>query len=180
MADATAKIVGVDTTVLIWGHRRQGSPEELDSARWLLESFDSDKAIIIVSTPVLSEYLTPADPSHHAGIVAELSKRFTITAFDVKAASIAAMLFKRNLDTAIRTYANWRQVLRADCAVVAAARSAGVQDFYSHDPQCRRFAQTVGMRPHPLPTIPNSLYDPTFQQPATTPQTLPPPPPPEP
>lgn len=153
------RIVGVDTTVLIWGWRKEGTAEELDRARWLLEKFEADKSQIVVSTPVLAEYLTPSPQREHAGIIAGLNTRFFLTTFDIVAASLAAGLFKTALETADRTYDNWRQVLRADCAIVAAAKANRVQAFYSNDAQCRKLAKALGMVEFGLPEVANSLYD---------------------
>jgi hypothetical protein len=56
------RIVGVDTTILIWGVRKQGTDGELDRARWLFEKLDAEESQIIISTSVLTEYLTCPDP----------------------------------------------------------------------------------------------------------------------
>jgi len=53
---------------------------------------------------------------------------------------------------------NQRHVLKADAMIVAAAKSAGATEFYSHDKKCRALAKRV-MKSFDLPTRdPNDMF----------------------
>ncbi len=54
-------LVAVDTMTLVWGIRKEGTPEELKRAKWLFDFLDQDNAQVIIPSVVISEYLTPVE-----------------------------------------------------------------------------------------------------------------------
>ena len=86
-------IVAIDSQILVWGVRKQGDDTNLKRARWLFEQIEQLESQVVVPCVALSEYLVPADPSLHLGIIDALSKRFILAPFDVRCASLAAQLF---------------------------------------------------------------------------------------
>lgn len=152
-------IVAIDSMVLVWGIRQEGTQEQLQRVRWLFEELQQQDAQIIVPTIAIAEYLTPVARHDHAAVIHDLSQRFIIPVFDVRAASLAAHLFNVGNNTRPKNIPGGRTCLRADSIIIASAHASGATTFYSDDAQCRALAKEY-MTAADLPTIPPTLFSP--------------------
>jgi len=142
---------------LVWGIRREGTPDELKRAKWLFEFLDAEKAQIIIPTVVVSEYLTPVDESRHLSVISTLNDRFIISPFDILSSSLAAKLFTLGKPLRKGGEPGGRACLRADTMIIATAKTHGAHTLYSGDAECRELAQKV-MRSEDLPEKPVDLF----------------------
>jgi predicted nucleic acid-binding protein len=146
--------------VMIWGLRRGPSRQvsELERrARILLRQLEEEKAAIILPTVVVSELLVPIAPDKHGEFIAELRRRFICPPFDLQAASLAADLWQRHRQLPRPEQAK-RSTLKADTLIVATAKVAGAQVFYSHEAKARRLARLAGLDGRDLPTHHENLF----------------------
>jgi predicted nucleic acid-binding protein len=154
-----AAVVAIDSMVLVWGvRRRDGTPEQLQRARWLFQELAEDKSQIVVSPIALAEYLTPVTESARAAVVNELNQRFTIPVFDEKAAAISAEIFNVGLAQRPKNVPGGRTCLRADALIIASSYVSGATVFYSHDADCRKLAEEV-MVAKDLPAMARRLFE---------------------
>src|SRR5207247_2316967 len=139
---AEQPLYAIDSMVLVWAVRRQGTAEQIKRARWLFEQFEQENAQVIVPSVAVAEYLSPADPKDHAGIVAAITARFVVPPFDVRCAALAAALFNTGQTGRPKGEVNARKALRADSLIIATASTHGARVFYSGDSRCRKLALT--------------------------------------
>jgi predicted nucleic acid-binding protein len=133
-------VVAIDSQVLVWGIRTEGTPEQLQRAKWLFQQLEGELAQILVPSVAISEYLVRVKPEDHAGTLASLSERFIIAPFDARCASRAAQLFLEGKDDREMGVNDARKTLRADCMIIATAIAFGATRFYSGDEGCRKLA----------------------------------------
>jgi hypothetical protein len=108
-------------------------------------------ATVVLPTIALAEVLVPVPPSQRGTLIAEMERRFHCPTLDIPATAIAADLWSRHQSIPADLQYSNRHVLRADTLIVAAARSAGATEFYSHDAKCRALANLI-MTAYDLPT----------------------------
>jgi len=157
-------IIGIDSMILIYAGlvpRKSGKLskklEELGVRSKLLLHMRS-KDIIVLPTIAISEVLVPVAAAQRGILLTELSSRFLCPPFDMSAAAIAADLWSQHKRLPDDLQYQDRHVLRADAMIVAAAKSAGATEFYSHDRRCRALADIV-MTGCDLPTRdPNDMF----------------------
>ena len=137
-------IIGIDTHVLIWGHRdwppRVGATErdvEMQKrARILIRQLSDQQNMILVSNVTVAELLCRVEKSMHGNYISMLEKRFFLKTLDLRAVSLAADLWMRYraLPGQPSTGAALvRDTLRSDCPIVATAKAGGASRFYSND-----------------------------------------------
>jgi predicted nucleic acid-binding protein len=145
---------------MIWGLRGGGNAEQRDMerrARVLLNQLDEDKASVIIPSVAVAELLVPIDEADHATFLSELQRRFICPPFDLRAASIAAQLWRSHRQLPKSDQVK-RTTLKADVLIVATARAAGAARFYSHDKKTRRLAALVGIEGFDLPTHDENMF----------------------
>ncbi|MCL2646048.1 MAG: PIN domain-containing protein [Phycisphaerales bacterium] len=141
---------------LIWALKDNPTEENADfhrRAELLMKQLTRDKAIVVLPTIVIGEYLCKVPKSSHGQIVAKLQERFRIVPFDVRASSMAADLWQKR-----QNLPHSRRLLKADMLVIASAEAAGAERFYSADAECRAVAELV-MEAYDLPTFNEKLFD---------------------
>lgn len=158
MNTAKDHIVAVDTMILVWGIRRDGSEEQVKQAGWLFKELDDNDTQVLVPSIALAEYLTPCDPATHSDVIAPLAKRFIIAPFDVKCAALAARLFLEGKQDRQMGVENARNLLKSDSLIVATAAVHGARTFYSEDADCRTLAERARLKAEALPTIAPDLF----------------------
>jgi len=136
-------LVAIDTNILVWAIRKEGPPEKLKRAAWLIHELDDVDAQIIVPTIVVTEYLRPYAHQYHAEQVAVLESRFNIMPFDVKCASWAARLFDRGQPMREKEVEGRRNLLNADSMIIATAYVNGAERIYSDNEDFRDLAGTI-------------------------------------
>jgi hypothetical protein len=143
---------GIDTMVLIYAGVVPTNPGVQIDADLRLRA----KLLLHMLTNAGATIILPA--AKHGEFLAALQSHFVCAPFDVKASSIAADLFAEHAKLDRTAKYTSRQVLKADVLIIAAAKSAGATDFYSHEKQCRTLASKV-MQAHDLPTHdPNDMF----------------------
>ena len=115
---------------------------------YLVKNLESDRAKIIVPTPVLSEILVSAGSAGGEYLERLDSESvFRIVAFDKRAAVEMAMMTKVAMDTGDKregVKGTWAKV-KFDRQIVAIAKVAGSKLLYSDDPGVRTFGQNAGL-----------------------------------
>lgn len=147
----------VDTMVAIWALkyfelRGKGTiaDDKIVRSRMLLQIINDQKEELIFPAIAVAEYLVPFAPSDHGAQIAKIQNYFFCPPFDIHAASIAAELLQRYRKLPPSQQTASRAQLKADIQIVATAKAAGVQRFYSHDKACRKIASLV-MQEEDLP-----------------------------
>lgn len=151
-------MIGIDSMVLIYAGIVPSANSAVDkelriSAKMLLHMHQADA--IVLPTIAISELLVPVDISRHGLLIAKLSEMFICRAFDLHAASIAADLWAKHKRLPPNDQYKQRQVLRADSMIVASAKAAGADVFYTHDKKFRALAGLV-MKAKDLPKDDNT------------------------
>ncbi len=150
-------IVGIDSQALVWGVRQEGTPSQLERARWLFDQLDVEGAQVLIPAVVVAEYLIPAEKRYHASIIEAINRRFLIKPFDIESASLAAELFAAGKPMRPQDVPMGRECLRADTLIIATAKVHKAKVFYSNDDNCRALANTV-MDARDLPVNSPFLY----------------------
>lgn len=155
---AESPVVAIDSMTLVWGVRKDGTEEQRNRARYLFQKLEEeDDAQIVVPAIVVAEYLVPVAEANRARVASALSERFRIVPFDVRSAALASRLFETFKPSRATGTPGARDLLKADTMIVASAKTAGAQVFYTDDEDCREMASTV-LAARPLPNIPSSLF----------------------
>ncbi|NOX57876.1 MAG: PIN domain-containing protein [Planctomycetes bacterium] len=141
--DSKATIVAVDSQILVWGIRKQGDEEQNKQAKWLFQELGESGSQIILPSVALSEYLTKVEEDEQRSVIAKLTTRFIVAPFDVKCASLAAILFAKGKKNRPKGVAGARSFLRADAMIIATAVTHGAKIFYSGDKKCRKLASSL-------------------------------------
>lgn len=147
--------------VLIHGLFESNSPNNRElsvRSKVLLQQIERDKQTLILSAVTVSEFLVGISAERMPSVSAEIHKRFIVAPFDSVAANIAADLWQRHSKLKASEQTK-RRLLKADALIVASAKSAGCQVFYSHDKKCRRLADLANMESRDLPTHSENLFD---------------------
>lgn len=169
------QLVALDTQVLVWGVRSDGTDEQRQRAEWLFRRLTDDKSQAVISAVTVQEYLVPAIQGTETAILTELSARFLIAPFDARCAAISAKLFRngkpmRGLGKPSGAPGE-RVKLKVDSLVIASVYSFGARLFCSGDKDCRELAATI-MEVEELPTIPSKLFDYVASAPSMRPAAL--------
>jgi hypothetical protein len=159
--------VALDTMVLIWGGLRKVNPRsgshgahDADMerrSRILLRDLDEKKETVIVPVVTIAELLAPMDPNDHGAFIAAIQERFFCPPFDIRAASLAAKLWRYNRGLPSAEQIS-RTVLKADVLIIASVKVGGASVFYSHDANCRKLASHAGLVAKDLPTHSEDLF----------------------
>lgn len=159
MSERLPILAAIDTAALIWGVRQKGEPDKLERGQWLFRELEDINARIIVPSVVVAEYLVPVDSERRKSVVASLSERFIIHSFDVHCAVIAAELHGLGDAQRPKGTEDRRKCLKADCMIIATAFAHKADRFYSHDKDCRNFAETLsGWEVRDLPPHAPTLF----------------------
>lgn len=155
--------VALDTMALIWGIQRGGNPKQTNlremhyRAHILIEILEDAGDKICIPCIAVSELLVKVATLDHPNFIAALQKNFFCPPFDIRASELAAKLFleHKKLPTDDQT---GRTTLKSDLMIVATARIAGADAFYSNDKRCRKLASLAGMPARDLPTKHPDLF----------------------
>ncbi len=148
--------VCLDNHILIWGIRAvatTGQEVMIIRAKALIKELDQADAEVLVPTVVVGEFLAGVPREQHGELVNVLNRRFQVPPYDVRAAAVAAGLW--------RDYASRKPTLRelieaefpgtqkakikADVMILATALARRADILYTHD--------------GPLKTIANGLIE---------------------
>jgi len=153
--------VALDSMTVIWGlqatgHRR-GNPQQpaladlQRRARILLDMLDKEEQTIILPAVALAEVLIGVAENSHDLFLAKIQQHFHCPPFDLRAAAQAAKLWIWNRGL-VADQQIARAVLKADVQIVATAKVAGADKFYTHEPKLRKLAEFAGLQALDLPT----------------------------
>ena len=154
-------LVAIDTNVLIWVTRgvarttRLHDPHtrELERrAKILVGQLNDAKATVVVPTIVVAEFLSVPDVGlRHIFDVFAQQGTFLCPSFDLPASEFAAGMWRKHKTKPRAADPQPRPVLRVDIMIVATAKIAGAQYFYTADSRCRELANLAGMTARDLP-----------------------------
>lgn len=154
----------IDTMIAIWALKYfelsgKGPirDEKVVRSRMLLELISERGDELVFPAIAVAEYLVPFALSDHGAQISKVQSLFFCPPFDVRAASIAADLRRRYKKSPPSQQTVNRMQLKADIQIVATAKAAGVQRFYSHDKGCRKIAGLV-MTAEDLPTTTGKFH----------------------
>jgi predicted nucleic acid-binding protein len=142
-----AKVVCLDTMILIWGVKKeaaQGQEMRIKDAEAFLKNLEEEGAVVIIPAPVISEVLVRVPPDRVASVAEYMSAHFRVMPFDAPCAVVAAKLrqtiegsgARKELTDSGRT---WRQV-KVDIQVAAVAIVHGAACLYSSDGEMAKVA----------------------------------------
>jgi len=159
-------IVGLDSMIVVYAgvapSRKQTRPKNFDElrirAKILLFQLARDKATVVFPTIAVAELLVPVPDAQKGILIAALNEKFVCGPFDLPASAIAAELWSRHAELPKELQYRERHVLKADAMILAAAKAAGVTEFYSHDRRCRKLAGLIGMKGRDLPAHGDDLF----------------------
>jgi len=159
-------IIGIDTMVLIYAEVVPPKPgprcedyDELRARSKLLLLRISNQDMIVLPTVAIAELLVPLTPTQKGPMILEFQERFLCYPLDIRAADLASGLwaqYKQGSQVPHEQAADQAQAtstaIKRDALIVACARAANAERFYSHDGECRKLAELAGMEALDLPT----------------------------
>jgi len=154
-----AKRVAIDTGVLIWSRRDAETEKQREmrrQCRLLMTALNDIGAQIVLSTVGLAEFLAGIPQDKHSAVLRALADRFEFVPFDANASAIAAHLW--NVARGLPKHEQLeRRVLKADVLIIATAKIAGANQFFTLEPRCRKLASKIMASPA-LPTHDENLF----------------------
>jgi predicted nucleic acid-binding protein len=149
--------IGLDSQILIYAGVVPNKPQkvtdhlkELRRRAKLLLSLIQDE-IVVLPTVAIAEILVPVPASRRGLLLRTLTDQFDCRPLDLQAASIASELWAEYESVPADLQYDSRHVMRADTLIVATAKAAGANVFYSHDRKCRAMAKIAGMQAKDMP-----------------------------
>ena len=141
-----SSMVSFDTMVLIWGVKQvasSGQEEMIGRTTRLLDRLRANHTRILLSTPVVAEYVGAFPPDDQGEQFRVIRENFIVYPFDVRAAAIAAkLLYNEKLITELKEeYGCSRQVIKTDMMIIATSVAARCAELYSNDGKIRKAAQ---------------------------------------
>jgi len=151
-------------------------PDGVDNQRYrakiLMRVLEEKRVEIVVPTIVISELLVPMTDEERQSFVARIQEEFHCPPFDLYAATIAAQLHADHKKFSPKDRYENRKILKADCLIIATAKSAGAAEFYSHDAKARNLASLV-MKASDMPRkAPNFVVDQDIRGTLPPPKTI--------
>lgn len=154
----------LDNHILIWGIRgvaEVGQEVMIRRAKALISELEAQEADVLVPAVVVSEFLAGVPKSQHTELLKVLNRRFQLPPFDVRAAAVAAGLWRdaaeRNphLRDQIREAfpETSRTKIKADIQILATALARNADILYTHDGALRMMAEGL-MEVRGLPPAP--------------------------
>ncbi len=154
----------VDTMIAIWALkyfelRGKGAiaDDKIVWSRMLLQLISDRKDELVFPAIAVAEYLVPFSPNDHGVQISKLQNLFFCPSFDIRAASVAADLLRRYRKLPADEQVVNRRQLKADIQIIATAKVAAAQRFYSHDKGCRKIASLL-MQADDLPTTTGKFH----------------------
>lgn len=142
-------VVCIDTHILIWGIQRfarSGQEEQKDRAHALLVQLEKEKAIIVVPSIVIGEFLFGLPIEQHPRFQDMISRRFVVVPYDLPAAMQFARIMreKKTADEieVLMGAGATRAALKADAMIIATALSVKASGIYGHDRHMRRLCES--------------------------------------
>jgi predicted nucleic acid-binding protein len=141
----------LDNHILIWAVRGISTPGQesmIPRAAALLVDLDEANADILVPSVVVAEFLAGAPKETHTELLNVLNARFQLPPFDVRAAAVAAGLWRdyaaRNPNLRERLkeeFPGTKSVkIKADVQILATAIARSASVLYTHDGTLRAIA----------------------------------------
>ena len=143
-------LVTPDTMILVWGIRGARRPdrgEREERAAAFFERYDASGDELVLTTPVVAEYLVGLDDDRRRRELEELAGAYRVLPFDLRVAGVAAKIrgdraFLRGLN---RDPLRSRVCLKADILIVATALAHGVRQIVSEDAGVHAIARRCGL-----------------------------------
>ncbi len=136
-------LVCFDTQIIIWGVKKQATPEQEDNiekARYLIAMCEEDGIKIMVPSVVVAELLCALEPRLHSAFSDLMHRQFIVPPFDTQAALHFAEIW-RNKKQIKEASGISRAEMKADFMITAIALARKADCIYSEDQGLKRFAQ---------------------------------------
>jgi predicted nucleic acid-binding protein len=134
----------VDTSILIWGVKRESPPDRPDMVSRcvaLIESLKGKRSVIMIPSIVVAEYLADFPLERQAEQRQIFGHHFFIAPFDARAATIAGEIYsKTTIHQAQSDTGICRQCLKADLKIIATAIAHGAARIYTNDKHFTKLA----------------------------------------
>lgn len=126
-------VVCLDTNVLIWGIKKEASPGRehmIPRAEAFIQHLTNKKTTMVVPSVVLAELLIKVPPEDHTDFIRLITDGFEVPTFDARVAARFAKIWTEKKDhpdliAAKQAGETTKNIVRADCMVVATALVAG-------------------------------------------------------
>jgi predicted nucleic acid-binding protein len=137
------KLAYIDSQVLIWGVQGLASPNRvgmIPRAQLLFETLETTGYKIGISSVTVGEYLLKVEPQDHQSVLTSFARTYDIGPYDLAAAGWAAILWGRYRNSIDPQQAkpdetpDSREIIRADCQILATAIVRGAEVLYTEDP----------------------------------------------
>ncbi len=155
--------VALDTMILIWCLRDSklaspATPNEAKRVRAqaLFKDLNEQKARLVIPTVIVSELLYGVPARDRRQFLEFLSSNFFCPPFDLRASLLASEIWEQTRQAPPAESSN-RNIIKADAMIVATAKVAGVNVFYSDDAGCRRMASACNLDARDLPSHSENL-----------------------
>lgn len=145
------KLVAFDTQLLIWGVQGKAGASQSEmvprTQSLIQELHEIERAHLMIPLPAAVEYVCGFDIPDQARQWAELSQRFRLIPFDLRAAQLAARIERRRSKSPERSDRTGqhgkavitRQQVKVDVQIIASAIAAGAVAIYTDE--TKHFAQ---------------------------------------
>ena len=138
--------VSIDAQILIWGIKRQSTPNRADMIPRAVKFFQKcqdTRTQVFLPAQSFAEFLVGYTPEQRQQTLAVLPRTFIVKPFDAKAAAIAADLQRswNDLREIMAEYGLTKQQVKSDINVLATSIAHGASHLYSEDEQMPSLAQ---------------------------------------
>jgi predicted nucleic acid-binding protein len=141
-------LVFLDTHILIWSIKEEatlGQEQMIPKAKKLLDDILKSQSRAVISSIVVSEFLTNIPSSSMLANLQKIQETFMVVPFDVKSALMCAKIWQENQDSKLisdlKELGVSNRKLKADCMIVASAVAYKANCIYSHDKYFKKFAE---------------------------------------
>lgn len=144
--------VCIDTHILIWGVQKVANSSQankIQQSERFIQWLEENGHDIAVPAPALAEFLTGLTDDKANVIQGICIKRFKIMPFDTAAASKYAEIYQGKKSV----IPNNRNLLKADCMIIAVAVTINADCIYSDDEDLKKVAEGF-IEVRPVPEIP--------------------------
>ncbi len=140
--------VCLDTHIVIWGVQRKAKPQQrgmIERTRLFLQHLSDRRVTVVMPSIVVAELLVGIPVERHEAFYRLVEARFMVPPFDTLSASYFARIWQEKRDhpdikKILEDGETTKNILKADCMLVATALAIGASRIYSHDPHIRNFA----------------------------------------
>ena len=150
--NAGPRVVAFDSMVLAYAVRKTPSQKgKVRRAHLLVAELERDKAVIIIPSVVVTEYLKEIAQDDRDRAANEIASWFKVEAFDLEDTVLASKLWDDGEAHRRREEEGYRNKMKADAMIIAVAINRGAGEFFSEDGDSRKMATRWGLQADSIP-----------------------------